>query len=211
MDKEQMQQAYEGEEYVWGVEPSHFAQDLFVRWKALAPNLVMQGESIGRLTELGCGEGRDSVYFAAQGFEVMAVDVAPAGLAKARKLAQERGVTVHTVEADIHDVDWAIPADIVYSLGALQYVYPLHRAGRFEEWKAMTRKGGMHYMFAFLEHPDVETAPDWGQKEYLYREGELLRYYEDWEVIESYDYIFECNSSGIPHRHAASVVIARKP
>ena len=50
---------------------------------------------------LGEGEGRNSVYLAAQGHRVTAVDAAAVGLAKVRRLARERQVAVETIEADL--------------------------------------------------------------------------------------------------------------
>ncbi|MHC5067939.1 MAG: methyltransferase domain-containing protein, partial [Planctomycetota bacterium] len=52
---------------------------------------------------LGEGEGRNAVWLAEQGFQVTAVDVAEAGLAKAEALAAERGVALTTIHADLAD------------------------------------------------------------------------------------------------------------
>ena len=68
----------------------------------------------------------------------------------------------------------------------------------------------MHVLFAFTEHPEVATAPDWGQQEWLYRQGELQSYYESWELLYVEEYIFDCNSSGTAHQHAATILVARK-
>jgi SAM-dependent methyltransferase len=53
------------------------------------------------LIDLGCGEGRNAVWLAEQGFRVTAVDFSEAGLEKTRALAAERGVEVATVQADL--------------------------------------------------------------------------------------------------------------
>src|SRR6266508_1465586 len=69
--------------YIWGKAPSEFAKDLI--------DLVPRG---GRILDLGCGEGRDSVYFASCGFDVTGLDVSNEGLKKAQRLAAEREVRV---------------------------------------------------------------------------------------------------------------------
>ena len=57
----------------------------------------------GRVLCLAEGEGRNAVFLAQQGFEVVAVDQSPVGLRKAGALAAERGVTISTVVADLTD------------------------------------------------------------------------------------------------------------
>ena len=81
-------------EYIWGLAPSDFARAVRA---LLSPG--------ARVLELGCGEGRDSVYFAACGCDVTGVDVSVAGLHKAQRLARAHGVKVHWVHGDAaHDL-----------------------------------------------------------------------------------------------------------
>jgi SAM-dependent methyltransferase len=76
-----------------------------------APNefLVEVAERIprGPVLCLAEGEGRNAVYLAARGHEVLAVDLSPVGLEKARKLAAERGVTIETRACDLADFEFA--------------------------------------------------------------------------------------------------------
>ncbi|WP_139488277.1 SAM-dependent methyltransferase [Brevibacillus dissolubilis] len=205
MDKEQLQAIYLQEGYYWGTEPTNLAKRLM--------EYLLAAEPVGRtLVELGAGEGRDSVFFAKQGLRVTAMDIAPAGLAKVQRLAGERGVEVTTIEADINDFTLNQAVDAVYSIGTLQYIHPDNRARQFRNWQEMTAPGGYHLMFAFTQHSDVEMAPDWGRNEYLFERGELERYYQKagFEIPYLLEYIFDCNSSNIPHRHFATVIVARK-
>lgn len=72
-----------------------------------APNefLVSVAERIphGRILSLAEGEGRNAVYLASLGYEVLAVDGSAVGLRKAAGLAQERGVAIATQVADLGD------------------------------------------------------------------------------------------------------------
>src|SRR5262249_58233131 len=69
------------DDYVLGTAPSPFARML--------RSLLVPGT---RALELGCGEGRDSVFFATCGCDVTDVDVSVAGLRKAGRLARHAGV-----------------------------------------------------------------------------------------------------------------------
>ena len=80
---------YSTEEYVYGTAPNDFLRSVADR----IPK--------GRILSLGEGEGRNAVYLAECGFEVLGVDSSAVGLGKAGKLAAERGVRIDTLVADL--------------------------------------------------------------------------------------------------------------
>jgi SAM-dependent methyltransferase len=59
----------------------------------------------GRVLCLGEGEGRNAVFLAEQGYEVVGVDRSQVGMDKAQGLAQEREVFIETVVSSIEDFD----------------------------------------------------------------------------------------------------------
>lgn len=98
----------------------------------------------------GDGEGRNGVWLAEQGHTVTSIDSSPVGLAKARSLATERGVSVDTVEADL--THWS-PGAMRYDAVVLVYLHlppairsVIHRA----LWSSL-RDGGLIVLEAF--HP----------------------------------------------------------
>lgn len=68
----------------------------------------------------GDGEGRNSVWIAQQGHLVTAVDSSSVGLGKARSLAEQRGVTIQTLHADLEH--W-VPDATSYDAIALIYLH----------------------------------------------------------------------------------------
>jgi SAM-dependent methyltransferase len=85
---------YSGTEFVYGTEPNDFL--------AQAAKQLPKG---GRVLCLAEGEGRNAVWLAKQGFQVTGIDASAVGLAKAERLAQEQGVTIETVHANLADAD----------------------------------------------------------------------------------------------------------
>jgi SAM-dependent methyltransferase len=79
--------------YAYGTEPNGFLATVAER---IPP---------GRVLSLAEGEGRNAVFLAGLGFEVTAIDASEVGLAKARALAAERGVTIETAHADLTDFE----------------------------------------------------------------------------------------------------------
>lgn len=53
---------------------------------------IAPGIPVGRALDLGCGEGADAVWLAERGWTVVAVDVSPTALSRARAEAEARGV-----------------------------------------------------------------------------------------------------------------------
>ena len=82
---------YQGDDYVYGTSANDFLQSQVDRLP------------MGQILCLAEGEGRNAVFLAERGFDVTAVDQSSVGLAKADKLATERGVDITTVVADLAD------------------------------------------------------------------------------------------------------------
>jgi len=88
------------ESFVYGSEPVRF----------LVEQMPVLARAKGRALCLAAGEGRNAVYLAQQGFDVIAVDISAVGLEKCRGLAQQRGVEVETVVADLTTFDLGVEA-----------------------------------------------------------------------------------------------------
>jgi SAM-dependent methyltransferase len=91
-------QRYSEPGFAYGTEPNDF----------LAANAERHVPAHGDVLCLAEGEGRNAVFLAGRGFRVTAVDGSAVGLQKAQALARERGVTIHTVVADLADFDLGV-------------------------------------------------------------------------------------------------------
>jgi len=97
MDADAWNARYDSDELVWGGEPNLF----------LPPEVASL--TPGRALDLACGEGRNAVWLASQGWDVTGVDFSSAGVAKGEHLASEHGAHVTWVVADA--TTWAPPAE----------------------------------------------------------------------------------------------------
>src|SRR5205823_9212010 len=85
----------------------------------------------GRALAVADGEGRNGVWLAEQGLDVLSLDFSPAAQRKARALAAERRVKVSFVQADAHAWDYPkLAFDVVVEVFA-QFSSPDERA---EKW-----------------------------------------------------------------------------
>jgi len=101
MDADDWNARYDTAELVWTGEPNRF----------LPPEV--EDLSPGRALDLACGEGRNAVWLASRGWTATGVDFASVGLAKAARLAAERGVGGTWIEADVTQWSSADRYDLV--------------------------------------------------------------------------------------------------
>jgi SAM-dependent methyltransferase len=78
--------------YAYGTEPNEFLVEV-------APRLPP-----GPVLSLGEGEGRNGVYLAQLGHDVLGIDQSAIGLAKVERLAAARGVAIRTKVANLADL-----------------------------------------------------------------------------------------------------------
>ncbi len=81
MDSTAWDERYAGSELVWTAEPNRFVVE------------QVAGLTPGTAVDLACGEGRNTVWLARQGWAATGVDFSAAGLEKARALAGDVPVT----------------------------------------------------------------------------------------------------------------------
>ena len=93
------QERYSTPDFTFGKEPSEF----LVRCRPLLPRS-------GNALAVADGEGRNGVWLAKQGLDVLSIDFSPAAQAKARALAAENEIAITFVEADVHA--WHYPGRV---------------------------------------------------------------------------------------------------
>lgn len=195
---------YEKPEYYWGLKHSELAEQVVNILQRDSQNTI-------KLLDVGSGEGRDAIYFAQCGYVVDALEISLPGIEKIEHYSHSTGHPVNAIQADLIDYALVNDYDVIYSMGALQFLPPRLRQRQFEQYKKFTRPHGIHAHLVFVEKPFIAVAPDWQTNEYFYKSGDLACFYHDWEILLSGEAIVECESAHIPHRHALSYIIAQKP
>jgi SAM-dependent methyltransferase len=84
---------FSADQYIYGVEPNDFVKEAAATWFSESQDVL----------DLGVGEGRNAVYLAQQGHTVTAVDYAVEGLRKTKRLAEDVGTHVDTMQADVQE------------------------------------------------------------------------------------------------------------
>jgi SAM-dependent methyltransferase len=129
MDTSMWDARYAESELVWSAEPNLFL-----------PPLVEDMEP-GTALDLACGEGRNAIWLARQGWDVTAVDFSAVGIDKARRLAGD--LDVEWVVADVTEYEPVRHFDLVV-------IFYLHlpearMAEVFDRAVAAVRPGGTFF------------------------------------------------------------------
>jgi tellurite methyltransferase len=196
----QYEKKYDQPAFYWGKKPSPLCLKVLEHMPVDRPL---------RLIDIGCGEGRNAVFFARNGFEVTALDLAASGVAKTKQLAGEAGVRVEAFEADMLTYRLSEPFDVIFCHGCLQYIPPDMRPSLLGNYRQCTNPGGLNVLSVFVKKPFIAKAPDGEATAHRWISGELFTHYTDWRLEYCTEYIFDCMSSGVPHQHAMDQVIAR--
>lgn len=123
---------------------------------------------------LGCGTGRETIYLAKKGFDVIGVDFSSTAIKKARRRAKAEGVEVQFVVDDLTDLHHVKGTyDLVTDFGALNDMSQPSRDYYMENVLPLLRPGGNYLMFCF----DRMLSPD--------EVTQRFEKYLDIEVLES--------------------------
>jgi SAM-dependent methyltransferase len=88
MDPSQWNERYATSELVWSGEPNLFVRE------------VLGAVTPGRILDLACGEGRNAIWLAENGWKATGADFSQVGIDKAAALSAQRGVDVHWICSD---------------------------------------------------------------------------------------------------------------
>ena len=181
-DQSRWDKKYNFEEFIYGTEPITFLKNNI--------NLLPRGKAL----DLAMGEGRNGVYLATQGFDVLGLDISPIGLDKAHQLAKHRNATIQTRVVDLENYQLE-----KNSFDVIICTYYMQR-NLFEQIKDSLKPGGMALIETF--NTDYLKYADFPRK-YLLQHNELLQIFKDFKIIR-----YQAYDDG---KEAFSSIIAQKP
>ena len=194
-------QRFSGDDYLFGREPNDYL-------RSKAP-LLPAGGSVLCVAD---GEGRNSVWLAQQGFNVQAFDISEVGVAKARLLASEAGVSVDYTVADCEQYDWAAQSHDGVVAIFIQFADPELRARLFAKMVRALKPGGVLILQGYTPRQlDYKTGGP-GQLSHLYTADLMREAFKDLQIVELVEYEAELNE-GARHagRSALLGLVATKP
>ncbi len=172
-------------------------------------SLVSSLPSGASVLDIGCGEGRNALYLAEQGFSVTAIDISAAGIQKLKHFADRKGFSITAEVQDMKQYVFMNNYDLIIAHGSLHLIEREHWTSLIQKMKANTNAGGYNVVVAFT---DTIPPPD-DLKDFhvgLFSEGELFDFYKDWRIVQKRRYILQDEHPGnIKHQHPINKIVAQ--
>ncbi|KGR74351.1 class I SAM-dependent methyltransferase [Ureibacillus manganicus] len=127
----------------------------------------------GNVLELGCGPGRNAIYFAQRGCTVDAVDLSRESIKWAEERANEKNVSINFMNENIFDLDIEEGKyDIVYDAGCFHHIAPHRRMSYIDLVNRALKPNGYFAITCFVEGGQFGGAEisDWE----VYRSRSLM-------------------------------------
>lgn len=187
-------------EYLFGEHPNAYL--------AAKAGLLTKGS---RALSIADGEGRNSVWLAQQGLQVDAFDFSPTAVAKAGRLALDRGVRVAFHVSELFAWNWAPCTYDVVAAIFIQFASPAERDKLFPLIKQTLKPGGLLILQGYRPEQLKYGTGGPPEADHLYTEAMIRAALQDMDVAElrCYD---EAVAEGKGHAGMSALmgVVARK-
>jgi SAM-dependent methyltransferase len=183
-----------------------------------------------RILVVGCGEGRDAVFLARLGFEVVATEISRNGLNRTKETATQKELRL-----ELHLKDAQQPHDdlgkfnAVLMMNVIQFLNPETISERLDHFKSLVLPDGIFAAQLFtvedpqyLEWKNAEGKqkpgltiehPERNYSVRFFEKSELASYFKGWEMIHYHEGLIWDKPHGTQsdfHQHGMAQMIAHR-
>ena len=218
--RDYFERQYSKEGSYWGDQPN-----------LLVPLVSSHLKPHSKVLVIGCGEGRDALFLARLGFDVVATEIAESGLSKIRDAVKNNGVKIEPIKLDAHEPhDHLGIFDAVFMMNVLQFLDSDRIPDRMCHFQSLVARGGFMSLQVFTtEDPQYQNLIQGGviapgtliakhpTRKYMIRffeKRELAAYFRGWELIYYHEGLMWDKPHGTSeddfHQHGLAQMLARK-
>jgi tellurite methyltransferase len=167
--------------------------------------------------DIGAGEGRNSLYLASLGFNVIAIEPSIVGAQKIKQKAIEYGLNINVINNNFLNVSGSLcDIDFVVALTSLEHMNYAYLYNTMQEIKHIINIGAYIYIVVFTEEDpgfkkDYENASECSAFiKHYFKKNELYDFFSDFEVLHYAEYVKDDITHGPKHYHGKAKLFACK-
>ena len=152
---------YSNDASFFGEDPSNFALDCYEEFKK---------HGVKRMLELGCGQGRDTIFFASKGVDVVAIDSSEVAINTLSKITTEKNLPIRPI---INNASDGIPFENSYFDAVYSHMFFNMRftddqvKSLFVEVNRVLKNGGLNLFTVRSENDAMYKKRYRSRKKYL--------------------------------------------
>ncbi|MDD5340832.1 MAG: signal peptidase II [Patescibacteria group bacterium] len=194
LDQNKINSAYRLNKCLWGNVPNEYVVKI--------PGYIKKG----RVLDVGCGEGRNAIFLAEEGFEVTGIDISEEAIVRLQNSAHERNLQIKTFTVDANNFEFNENYDVIISTAVLHLI-------KREDLSKLILKIQSHTAINGINLISVFTTKDYAFKKnrqlHFFEPEELKNFYKGWRILEYKNYIKQ-DYHGKPHKHDIIILVAQK-
>lgn len=134
-----------------------------------------------KVLDLGCGQGRNSLFLSLLGYDVTAWDHNENSLAFLTSTAEKENLNIQTALYNINDANIQENYDFILSTVVFMFLDRNAIPAIIDNMQSHTNAGGYNLIVAAMSTNDVPCPMPFS---FTFKEGELKNYYQGWELIK---------------------------
>lgn len=134
-----------------------------------------------KVLDLGCGQGRNSLFLSLLGYNVTAWDHNPNSLQFLQDTAHKENLPIQTALYDINRAEIQQNYDFILSTVVFMFLNRERIPDIIYNMQKHTNVGGYNLIVAAMDTADVPCPMPFS---FTFKENELKNYYQDWELLK---------------------------
>lgn len=131
--------------------------------------------------DLGCGQGRNSLFLSLLGYDVTSWDHNENSLQFLRHAAEKENLAISTALYDINRADIQENYDFILSTVVFMFLNAQAVPNIIQNMQKHTNQGGYNLIVAAMSTDDVPCPLPFS---FTFKENELKQYYQGWELLK---------------------------
>ncbi|MCX8649816.1 SAM-dependent methyltransferase TehB [Gilliamella sp. B2776] len=137
---------------------------------------------LGKVLDLGCGSGRNSLYLQLIGFDVTAVDKSELSISNLHQIINDGNLKrLSTKVYDINQANLEGEYDFILSTVVMMFLQPEKIPNIIDNMQKLTKSGGYNLIVSAMSTSDYPCSVGFS---FTFKENELRDYYQDWKILK---------------------------